>query len=81
MEIIFFKGKETHSIELWVPPNNVCGTQLNSMWVPCGPHLNNTCVPPKMYVGPTWAPLEEYVQWLPCGSCMNSTRAHVGQGS
>ena len=48
MEIIFFKGKETHSIELWVPPNNVRGIQLNSTWVPHGP-------PPKSkkYVGPT----------------------------
>ena len=55
MEIIFFKGKETHSIELWVPPNNVRGIQLNSMWVPHGPHLKvkSMWVPPKKYVGPT----------------------------
>ena len=48
MKGIFFKGKETHSIDLWVPPNNVRGIQLNSMWVPHGPHLKS-----KKYVGPT----------------------------
>ena len=59
MKGIFFKGKETHSIDLWVPPNNVRGPQLNSTWIPCGPHLNSTWVPPKKYVGPMWVPPEE----------------------
>ena len=59
MEIIFFKGKETHSIELWVLVNNVCRTQLNNTWVPRGPYLNSTWVPPKKYV-------------VPCGSHLKS---------